>query len=223
MAEHLTEDEQVEAIKKWWKENGMAVIAGLVIGSAALFGWRGWNDHKDSQAADASVVYGEFQKGLISDNKDVITASKSQLVTDYAKTPYASLASLAVAKKAVESNDMTLAKSNLQWVLDNTRQNQVKHTARVRLIALMVNDAEYDAALAMLNIIDMGGYTAIYEELRGDILLAKGDMTAAHAAYDKALQSEGLSAAARDTIKVKYADTKPTVAPVVAEKPEASK
>jgi len=210
VADHLTEEQQVEVIKKWWKENGMAVVAGLVIGSLALFGWRGWIEYKDTKAVEASALYGEFQKNLLANNKESIGKLKSELIAEHKSTPYAALAALAAAKKAVEESDMKSAKNDLQWVVDNTRQNQIQHTARIRLLALMVNDAEYDAALALLAIKDTGGYTAIYEDLRGDIFLAKGDMVAANAAYDKALQSEGLSPAARDTVKLKYSDTKST-------------
>ena len=207
MADHLTEEQQVESIKKWWKENGMAVIAGLVIGSLALFGWRGWNEYQETRAAEAFVLYSDFQKSLVANDADSMTKLKSQLLADYKATPYAPLAALAAAKKAVEDNDMKSAKDSLQWVLDNTRQNQIQHTARVRLVALMVNDVEYDAALALLAVKNTGGYTAVYEELRGDILLAKGDVAAARAAYDKALQSDGLSPEGRDAVSVKYADT----------------
>ncbi|MCK4744224.1 MAG: tetratricopeptide repeat protein [Sulfuriflexus sp.] len=211
MADHLTEEQQVEAIKRWWKENGVAVIAGLVLGSLALFGWRGWGEYKDTQAAEAFVLYSDFQKSLAANDVDSMTTLKSQLFTDYTATPYAPLVALAAAKKAVENNDMKSAKDSLQWVLDNTRQNQIQHTARVRLISLMVNDAEYDAALTLLTVKNTGGYTAVYEELRGDVLLAKGDVTAAHAAYDKALQSDGLSPEGRDSVNVKYADTQSAV------------
>jgi len=211
VADHLTEEQQVEAIKKWWKENGMAVIAGLVIGTVALFGWRAWGDYQDTQAAEASVIYGEFQKNISSNNKEEIEKLNVQLSTDYIETPYAALANLAVANKAVADNDMAKAKTSLKWVLDNSKQKQIQHTARIRLLALMFNDAEYDAALALLEIKNTGGYTAVYEELRGDILLAQGDKAGAYAAYDKALQSDGLSPEGRDAVSVKYADAKPAV------------
>jgi predicted negative regulator of RcsB-dependent stress response len=81
------------------------------------------------------------------------------------------------------------------------------HTARVRLISLYINDKEYDTALTALNVKSQGGYAGIYEELRGDALLAKGDTSSANAAYNMALQSDGLSTANRDIITGKLADT----------------
>ncbi len=210
MSENLTEEQQVEAIKGWWKENGMAVIAGLVIGVVALFGWRGWNDYKEANAAEASALYGEFQLGLKSNNNEAIEKLQQQFISDYASTPYASLVSLAMAKKAVDDNDSAAARKNLQWVLDNSKQAQIKHTARVRLAALLINDKEYDAALSLLEVKKPGGYAGVYAELRGDALLAKGDKPAANSAYEKALQSNGLSSASREIINAKLADTRTT-------------
>lgn len=207
MSDNLTEEQQVEAIKQWWKENGMAVIAGLVIGTAALFGWRGWNDYQESNAAEASALYGEFQLSLNSNDKEKVEKLHQQFLVDYASTPYAKLVSLAMASKAVEEKDTKSAKENLQWVLDNSKQSQIKHTARVRMIALLINDKEYDDALSLLNVKEPGGYAGVYEELRGDALLAKGDAAAANTAYDKALQSDGLSSANREIITAKLADT----------------
>jgi len=208
VADHLTEEQQVEAIKSWWKENGIAVIAGLVIGFVALFGWRGWNDYQEENAAKASALYGEFQVSLNANNKESIEKLHQQFITEYASTPYASLVSLALAKKAVEDKDTQAAKQNLQWVLDNNKQSQIKHTARVRLVALLINDKEYDAALSLLAVKETGGYAGVYEELRGDALLAKGDVEGANSAYEKALQSEGISSASREIITAKLANTK---------------
>jgi len=207
VSDNLTEEQQVEAIKKWWKENGIAVIAGLVIGLVAIFGWRAWVDYKDSNAAEASALYGEFQTSLNANNQESITALQQKFMMDYASTPYASLVSLAMAKKAVEDKDTGAAKTSLQWVLDNAKQAQIKHTARIRLIALLINDKEYDTALALINVKQTGGYAGIYNELHGDLLLAQGNVSAAHSAYDKALQSEGLSSASREIISAKLADT----------------
>ena len=36
MEVYTTEEQQVEVIKEWWKENGTSVIAGTVIGLVGL-------------------------------------------------------------------------------------------------------------------------------------------------------------------------------------------
>ena len=39
MNAYETDEEKVEAIKGWWKENGISVVGGLALGLAAVFGW----------------------------------------------------------------------------------------------------------------------------------------------------------------------------------------
>lgn len=209
MAEHITEEQQVEAIKSWWKENGVAVVAGLVIGFGALFGWRYYTDYKDAQAGAASSLYESVQQKIKLGQTDDARLQADKIIAEYPRTPYAAMAALTAAKQAVVSNNMDEARKQLQWVLDNSRQPQFVHSARLQLMAMMLNAAEYDAALGLLATVKAGGYAAAYEEMKGDILLAKGDSKAAHEAYDKALQAEGLGAQQRRIVEVKFDDTIP--------------
>ncbi len=207
MAEHITEEQQVEAIKAWWKENGIAIVAGLVIGFAALFGWRYYNDYKDEQAGAASSLYEGVQQKLKLGKTDDVLSQANKVIAEYPRTPYASMAAFTAAKQAASNGNMDEARKQLQWVLENSRQPQFIHNARIQLAAIMLNSAEYDAALNLLSKVKPGGYAATYEEMKGDILLAKGDRAAAHAAYDLALQSEGMGAQQRRMVQVKFDNT----------------
>lgn len=211
MAEHITEEQQVEAIKTWWKENGVAVIAGLVIGFAALFGWRYYNDYKDAQAAAASSLYESVQQKISLGQVDDARLQAEKIISEYPRTPYATMAALAAAKQAFAGNNTDAARKHLQWVLDNSRQQQFLHNARLQLLALMLNAGEYDAALSLLATVKAGGYAAAYEEMRGDLLLAKGDRSAAHDAYNSALQAEGLGTQQRQVVQAKFDDTTPVI------------
>lgn len=209
MSEHITEEQQVEAIKTWWKENGVAVVAGLVIGFGALFGWRYYNDYRDDQASAASSLYESVQQKIKLGQADDARQQAEKIIGEYSRTPYAAMAALAAAKQAAASDNMEEARKQLQWVLDNSRQPQFEHNARLQLVAVMQNAAEYDAALSLLATAKPGGYAAAYEEMKGDILLAKGDSRAAHDAYDVALQAEGLGAQQRRIVQAKFDDTMP--------------
>ena len=207
MAEHLTEEQQVEAIKNWWKENGIAIFAGLVIGFAALYGFRYWTDYRAEQAANASVLYEDMQKQLAEKNTDTAETSAQKIIADYPRTPYATLAAFMLAKQAVDKNEMDEAKNHLQWVLDNSRQTQHEHMARLRLASVLLAEGDHDAALALLSNIKEDGFVGSYAEMRGDVYLASGDRQAAHAAYDMALQSEGLGPQQRKILQAKFDDT----------------
>jgi predicted negative regulator of RcsB-dependent stress response len=211
VAEHLTEEQQVEAIKTWWKENGIAVVAGLIIGFGALFGWRYYNDYRDAQSSEASVLYEGMQQKLKLGQADEASLQAGKIIDDYPRTPYAAMAALAAAKQAADANNMEEARKQLQWVLDNSRQPQFLHSARLQLAAIMLNATEYDAALSLLAAVKPGGYAAAYAEMKGDILLAMGKGKVAHEAYDKALQAEGLGAQQRQIVQMKFDDTMPNM------------
>ena len=209
MADHITEEEQVEAIKKWWKENGFAVIAGLVLGFGALFGWRGWNDYQQTIAGEASVLYSEYQQLDKTAKPDDVKAKAEKIIADYAKTEYAALASLDLAQQSVAINDMTAARGYLQWVIDNSDQPQIIHTARTRLAMVLLNEGDNATALVLLDLSKAGGFTAQYAELRGDVLVAMGDRDAANKAYKLALDSDGVGNQQREFLIAKIADTTP--------------
>ncbi len=188
MAEHLTEEQQVEAIKSWWKDNGMAVVLGLLIGFGGLFGWNYYQDQRDERAAQASLVYQQLLTGLQANKTDVVSAKAQALIDNYASTPYAVMAAFALAKQAVDAGDMPMAKTHLQWILDNTRQEQFQHTARLRLARVMLSANELDAAEKLVSTVEADAYAPLYAELQGDIALARGDSNAARAAYKSALE-----------------------------------
>ena len=60
MSDYLTEEEQVEALKKWWRENGKAIVGGAVLGLALVGGWQAWQSYQKGEAELASAYYEEF-------------------------------------------------------------------------------------------------------------------------------------------------------------------
>ena len=90
MAEHETEEEQVRALKEWWKENGRSVIAGVVIGVGTLIGWKGWGVYQEQQAMEASDLYNNMRSAILAQNLDSVVAQAQELKDNYTSTPYAS-------------------------------------------------------------------------------------------------------------------------------------
>ncbi|MDD5754939.1 MAG: tetratricopeptide repeat protein, partial [Methylococcales bacterium] len=84
-----TEEQQVEALQKWWKENGTAAMVGLGIAIAAILGWNYWLDYKKEQTGKASAVYDQLLKD-VNENKiaEVDTVAK-KLKTEFSSTEYA--------------------------------------------------------------------------------------------------------------------------------------
>lgn len=189
MAEYETEEQQVEALKDWWKQNGMAVVGGAVLGISALIGWRGWNWYQEKQATEASDIFAVVQEAA---NKNDTTALQKQtniLRDNYASTPYAPLAILHQAKNQIEQGENAAAEESLRWVLKNSKQDTVQNVARLRLARLLLADNKVDEAQAMVNSGMTDAYASLTNEIRGDIFVAKGEIEQAKEAYDQAMQA----------------------------------
>lgn len=218
MAEHLTEEQQVEAIKKWWKDNGLSVVVGLLIGFAALFGWNYWKDLREENAAQASRLYQEMLTYLQAHNTKVVENRADRLRNDFKRTPYATLAAFAQARMAVESGDLDAATAHLQWALDNTRQDQLQHTARLRLARVLLAAGKTEEAGTLLAKVSPGAYVAEYAEVEGDIARAKGDLAAARAAYNRALAAASADVRQSNAIQLKLDDVAAAPAVTTEEK-----
>lgn len=182
-----TEEEQLEALKKWWADNSLSVIGGLVIGLGAIFGWRGWQAYQLEQAAAASDIYATMIVEMRQQKNDRARELAGKLLAEFKSTTYASFASLALARLDVEASDFDAAANHLQRVMDQADQDELKHLARLRLARVLLDSGKPEQALDLLNIRDQGDYVAGYEELRGDIHLRLGHREQARAAYQLAL------------------------------------
>lgn len=187
MNEYVTDDEQVERIKKWWSDNGSSVVAGLVIGIGGLMGWRYWVDYKDTQAAEASVHFAEMVSGLENNQNDTAIEQARIILDDYSSTAYSALARLSLAKAFVESEKYDEAADQLQQIIDAPAvDTSLQMVARKRLATLRLQQGQLDLALEIVSVDHPVSFSAAFEELRGDILSAKGQLEQARDAYQRA-------------------------------------
>ncbi len=191
MFDYETEEQQVEAIKNWWKQNGTAIISGAVLGIGALVGWRGWAWHQENQAIEASDAFVIVQEAVKSNDSAVIQTQAEVLRSEFKSTPYASLATLYEAKSESENGDLAAAAVSLRWVMNYSNQDSVKDVARIRLARVLVADNKLDEAAATINHALPKFYASLVNEIRGDIYLAKGENEQAKQAYDQAMQDAG--------------------------------
>ncbi|MFC6634922.1 YfgM family protein [Microbulbifer taiwanensis] len=194
MADHITEQEQIETLKRWWAENGKGIVTGIVLALAGYFGYQWWQNAERGQAEEASNLYQGFVEAVSAndgqpDNKQLTTAKSigQQLKDDFAKRIYASQASLRLAALAAQENDLEVAEKELQWVLDNTGETSLQLLAKRRLASVMAARGKPEEALKLLEGSVPPSFAALYAETRGDILLQKGDEAGARAAYQQAL------------------------------------
>lgn len=200
---YLDDHEQAEALKQWWKKYGKAILTGVVLGLVALFGTRSWFEHRASQEQAASLVYAAFSQALTSGKSTEAERSGQQLIEQYDDTAYAALAGLGLAELKVKAGDLKGAEARLRWVLDHADQPGLVHVARLRLARVLLADKQPDAALSLLNQGKPGAFAAAYEEVSGDIYLAKGMTLQAREAYRQALENMAVDAPTRQLVQVK--------------------
>lgn len=187
MSDYRTDEEQAEALKKWWSENGKFIIAGVVIGIGSIFGWRGYNTHIAQQALEASELYQEMLVASRENDSENVTVYANRIIEDYKSTTYGTFATLMLAKQSAEAGEYDQAETHLRWVLSNSPQEEFEHIARLRLARVLTAADKLDEAEKTLNISKTGNFSARYEELRGDILLKQNKVDEARQAYEKAL------------------------------------
>ncbi len=187
MNAYETEEQQVEAIRKWWRENGKMFVIGAVLTLGAAVGGRLWIDHRHNQAEAASVEYEQLLRELGQGNTEAVIKRGSYLIDSYAATPYSDLAALALAKVRIEAGELPAARARLQWVLEHSAQAELQDLARLRLARVHVEEGNAQQALSVLAALTNDAFTAVAEALKGDVYVAMGDKAAARTAYQKAL------------------------------------
>ena len=184
-----TEEEQIRAIKEWWKENGRSVIAGVVIGIGTLVAWKGWSVYQEQQAIEASDRYNAMRASIVSQNLESVLVQAEELKQNYSSTPYAAWGALLVAKAKEAKGETDATIKNLQWAIDNGKQETVVALAKLRLARVYVASSQYPKAQALLDQEFPKAYMSLLQELRGDLYAGRGDFQAAREAYDAAIAS----------------------------------
>ena len=184
---YTTEEEQIAAIKKWWKENWMSLLGGVLIGVGILFGGKYWWENRNFHAEAASIEYEAMIQSLTQNKTEEASDHAAALLGQYADTPYAGLAALTMAKIKTDKGDLATAKSHLRWAIDNVQLPEVQTEAQIRLARVLLAEEKYDEALQRLDGIKSPEYKAATEELKGDIYVARGDKEKARIAYGIAM------------------------------------
>lgn len=185
-----TEDEQVEKLKAWLKENGLSIVLGIIIGVGGIGGYNYWTNLQETRASEASEHYTHLLEALEAGNDERVQEKADVLLADFASTEYALLANLALARLHVENEDFSAAAAALESVVGIEAQQPLAYIARTRLAAVQIQLEQYDQALTTLSFEFPEQFSARVEELRGDALVLQGNTDQAIAAYRKAQRGE---------------------------------
>ena len=189
MSELQTDEEKVEAIRQWWKENGTAVVTGIAIGLGAVIGWQQWGAYQDRKGQQASAA---FEQLLIAAPEETQSALKqAALIEDeHGSTPYATFATLVAAKVKLSDGDFAGAKKAYQRVIEKAPDPALSRIATLRMARLLLSEGAVDEAAAIVAKGDNGAsFAGDFAAIRGDIAVAGQRMDDAREAYQQALDT----------------------------------
>ncbi len=180
---YSTEEQQAEAIKRFFRENGTTIVVGAVLGLGGLYGWKAYNQSQIDSAEAASEAFTQVVES------DDVLAKSDAFVAANADSNYAVLAAFVAAKEAIDKDDLKLAAEKLTWAADNVANAELKATALLRLARVQASQSQYEQALATLAKPMPEAFKAQLAEIQGDIYLAQGDKDKARSAYQSALEA----------------------------------
>jgi len=237
VAEHLTEEEQIESMKRWWDDNGKSTLVGIALAVTGYFGWGAYQDNQQAAAEAAASSYQALMQSLNSAPQGRALSADQQataqhlakgLKAEHGSSLYAAQAALFMAQQAVKADDLERAAAELQWILDSGVAQPLALLTRARLARVQLGLQAFDKALATASDADSGVFKSAFAEIRGDVLLAKAgtqsdagvgavDVVAARAAYQMALDNLQQEEAARgELLQMKIDDLQPAPAVAVA-------
>lgn len=150
MAYDLEEQEQLESLKHWWRDNGNVVTWIVIVVLLALAGWFGWKNWQRKQAGEASVLYEQVQKAVDAKDAEKIKRAAADMEDKFGRTAYAQMGALSAAKALYEANDAAGAKAQLQWTIDHAGDDEYKAVAKLRLAGLLLDEGLRPGARARL-------------------------------------------------------------------------
>lgn len=204
MALDLEEQEQLAALKEWWRQNSSFVLLVISAAAIAIAGWQGWRLYQGSQALQASALYETVVKAAQAGDAKAMRDAAGTLVESYPRSLYASMGALVSARFHFERKDLKSARAQLEWVSERSPSEDFKDLARLRLAAVLLDEKAYEQALKVLRAKPAAAYEAQYAALQGDVLVAKNQAAEARAAYKLALEkADKQDGAFRDSVRMR--------------------
>ena len=203
MAYDLEEQEQIAAIKSWWSEYGNAVMIAVAACALSLAGYQGWRFYQHSQAMGAVTLYEQLEQAERAGDRKKVRDIAVQITGKYGSTMYGTFAALSSARASFESGDSAAAKSQLQWVMDNTKEDEIRDVARLRLAGVLLDEKNPAEALKLVDTKPVESMTGLYADLKGDILFLQDRKAEARSSYQFALDKSEAGSAYRSAIQLK--------------------
>jgi predicted negative regulator of RcsB-dependent stress response len=182
----LQEQEQLDALKSFWKQYGNLITWSLTAVLAAFAAWNGWQWYQRDQGNKAGALYEEVEKAVQQGDVDKAGRLFGELKERYPRAISAPQAGLAVAKLQIDKAKSDEAKATLNWVSQNASEEEYRTVAQLRLAGVLMDAKQYDDALKALDNAKAPSFAGLVADRRGDVLMAQGKKPEAVVAYQAA-------------------------------------
>ena len=219
MAEdYLTDDEQLEHVKRVVAENWVWVAGGVVLGAALIFGYRYYESYVNERALRAAAQFEALSSALALGDQGKVRQVADGLIKEYPTSPYADQAQLVLARLSVDSGKPADAIAPLTQVETHSKDAELRHIARLRLARILTAMGKPDDAIKTLADDAWGAFASQAHEVRGDAFYAKQDIQGAVKEYQAALGAADAGSVDSSLLQLKLADLS---APLSAAPPTA--
>ena len=203
--EYLTDDEQLEAVKRAFTEYAPWILGGVVLGVGGWFGIQYYRSHQNTLAMQAADQFSQMTAALQMNDGQKSLQIADGLIKNFPSSPYADQAQLTIARIDVDSGKAADAVAPLTHVMNESKDSELKQVARLRLARVLIDQGKPDDAINTLAGGTPGSFAGRYHAIHGDALYAKKDIPGAIAEYNMALStSDGGADAAM--LQLKLAD-----------------
>lgn len=199
MAELRTEEEQVEALKKWWQENGKSLVLGVLLAGAIIFAWKGWQNNQQVKAETAAALYQNLIQAVAlasapqatEEQKSTAAHLAGNLKDDFDDTAYARFGALLNARLLLDAGDKDAAIAEFDWVLSQSQDPVMTVVTTMRKARVLASKGDVAAAIALLNGVSSDAFQVSLMELKGDLQLKNNEPVKARESYQQALDLAG--------------------------------
>jgi predicted negative regulator of RcsB-dependent stress response len=187
MAFDLQEQEQIDSLKEHWQRWGRWVAAAVGCLAVGYLGYTGYRLYHARQVEASAAVYVDVEKAVRSQDLAAAKSAAARIESEYPSSPYAARAAFVAARAAFDKNDLDYARTQLSWVESHSKEPALVALAQIRIANVLMDQKQYDAAIAQLDRAHDAAFDALYYDAKGDVFSLKGDKGAARDAYRAAL------------------------------------
>lgn len=199
MREDLEQQEQLDAIKGFWKDNRKWIMPLLTSAIVIAAGYNIWNWYAHQKATKASDALSALELALTEQNLEKAKVAYKALDADYASTTQAALGGLRLAKAYVSAGDLPQARATLEAV-QKSADDEFAWIARIRLAGVLLDEGNAAAALTVISGKPPKAFLALVQDRKGDVHAALGQKEEARAAWKAAAEGLGPRSASRELV-----------------------